>query len=918
MTRSRVVGLMALMMNMMLTSHPVRAVEIEASGLQRNAWAPRLSGGPIRAVFLAPYGAQYDSYELMQRFDIAGIVVPVSVGWPSSGVDKIDGSSGFYWPDLSSTREQVLSEVRHALESDWEIVVMSHPPSWSNYPRDIRTAILSSVGSGRALMIGSLEGGLEADLRSNVLQLTKTDIGATRLSSVDDQDTISRIYRCGQGYIAHFHVPNDLREGYLLSASERQSDFELSAGRAGWFLRQIARPQTEPCLSSLRVDDGTLVIEWAPHPAPSASILQIAIRRCDSYETASATTTKAKPGIRIASRLPQLPGGEYQAQVTALDDQGNALDWGAVRFTVAGQVEVKAITVEGHVVRAGEQVSCHLDVAGPTERLRMVSRWFDNWNRLLLQSKAVAFSDELTVTAPAGSLSVLNRLQITLFSDRGPQAIAAAEILMPKNIRPTDFYVLYWNHKGPDTFTGMGASWRERLEYDTLRRRGAGDAFSHHGRGAAQARNAALAHMRTVPYTTSFHGTTIPDLLSEDWLVTTEEGARKCAQAQKPYNPLGHTLGDENYVGSSPSLWDSPEAWEMFQGHLRNLYPDVGSLNTQWGTSFSSWEEVRFNSERQMLPSLDNPSAWVDHRMFISACFAEAHQRMRRAIQQADPGAIVGWDGSEQFSSYGAFDLWQMTRNMDLLNVYHHALTPNTYVRSNRIFNGEAAESFRPEASLRGSWMNEADRHYGGHYVPWYLCLKGRNSVWWWLASSLHPVNGALRWDLRPTPIAEPMIAAAKQIKRGPATLIAHSEQIVDPIAVHYSANNFIASTIESGVDDVVNKLGLDGLDYAFWNGTEVVRAQMNEQMRERWGGVTLKGHYAAASKNFYLLLHDLGFQPHTIARQQIENGLLETGGIKVLVLPFVVSLSDVEVAEIHDFVEQGGGAHRRLPLRVA
>ncbi len=279
------------------------------------------------------------------------------------------------------------------------------------------------------------------------------------------------------------------------------------------------------------------MIDAASKDALTGLTLRVAIRQCDTYEVVHASMREAASSMRATSRLPRLSGGEYQVEVKALDDQGNTVDWDAGRFTQVGQVEVKAITVEDHIVSAGEQVRCRLEVAGPSERLRMVSRWFDHWNRLLLETDAVAFSGELTVTAPTGSLSVINRLEITLLSDRGPEVAATTELLMPDNVRPTDFHVLYWNHGG-----NLGSSWRQRLQYDALRRRGEADAFSNCGPEATHARNAALAHMRVVPYTTSFFRATLPDVFTEDLLAKTEQGARKCAQAQESYNPLGYTL----------------------------------------------------------------------------------------------------------------------------------------------------------------------------------------------------------------------------------------------------------------------------------------------------------------------------------------------------------------------------------------
>ena len=145
-----------------------------------------------------------------------------------------------------------------------------------------------------------------------------------------------------------------------------------------------------------------------------------------------------------------------------------------------------------------------------------------------------------------------------------------------------------------------------------------------------------MNHLRTVPYTASFHQASIDKagsdpLLSEERLVTMEDDVRQRAGEMRPYNPLAHTLGDENYVTNKPAgrFADTPRAWAAFQQYLRSLYPNLEALNAQWEVDFSAWDKIRFDNEAQMLTNLDNPSAWVDYRMFVTHHFVEAHRRMR-------------------------------------------------------------------------------------------------------------------------------------------------------------------------------------------------------------------------------------------------------------------------------------------------
>jgi hypothetical protein len=819
-----------------------------------------------------------------------------------------------YWPDLMPTRQEILKNIRTAVSTEWDAVVMSGFPSWPKYPPDIRRSILEKVSSGRLLMIRGLHDMLIKELEAMGIKLEGTSIGAGRFPFRVGKNGVhlgqARVYRCGKGHVIRFKAHNHPAIGNLLSDSHRQSDFEFSTARAGWFLHRGARPGARPYVTGTRFADGDIVVALDAGVRARDGRVQVAVHRRDTYEKVLDVRATTKPGNPVTVALPQVPGGDYQAHVRITNREGVTLDWDALRFTVTGDVRLKQFTVDPREdLKPGDNVTCRLEVEGETAGLKTVARWYDQWDRLLIQTAAEPFAQDMQITAPAGSLSVLNRLEVTISSDRGPEATGRVELLMPGNVRPTDFHMLYWraitwNEYAPHS------SWRGRLQWDVLRRDGAADAWAnarHHG---PEARNAALCHLRTVPYATALNGLRIDEegknsLLNEQYMAGMEQRARGTARAFRPYNPLAYTLGDENgmnHEGTGPFA-DTPRVWTKFREYLRGVYPDMDALNTQWGTGFAAWDEIRFDSESQMLPDMDNPSAWVDYRNFVTRKFTAVHQRMRQAIREEHPGAAVGWDGVEQSSSYGGQDWWELTRDMEMVNTYHTQYIPET-PSPWKMFNGEAIISFAREAPLRGCWMNRADREFGGAYVPWYLLLNGWNSAWWWQATFLHPANGPLTWDLRLTPIVKPMVAAVKEIKRGPGTLLAHARKNVSPIAIHYSTANFHASTIESGVGSHIGNLGIG---VAFWTASQLAARSHEPEMKKVWGDVTPKGHYAAAAANFYTLLHDIGFEPRTMARQEIETDALATSGTRVLVLPFVVSLSDIEVQKIRQFVSGGG-----------
>ncbi|MBN2307477.1 MAG: beta-galactosidase trimerization domain-containing protein [Candidatus Hydrogenedentes bacterium] len=850
----------------------------------------------MRVVFLAPYSAHHDTFELMQRFDIDGRVVPVS----GPGDVREIGIPGHYWPGLLQSRERVLDEVRRAVTSDWEAVVMCGVPEWHRYPEDIRMAIADGVASGRGLIVSEMTDTLAADLTATGAPPEPMNPGLVLGADADWADPIG-CYAAAEGRVYCFSESNDNRFGYLLSRSELQAEFERTAARAGWVIRHAARPDSAVLIGSVSARADAVAVQVGDTGLIAGAQLAVAVRNRASYALVVSDTKQAAAGTEVRFPLPYCPTGAYQAEARLCAEDGQVFDWKVATFDVARSVTALKVQIENPVAAPGDIVRCLVSAQGPVAEMKVAARWYDAWQRLIDETPLRPYAESFSFTAPDSSRSVLNRLEVRLVSERGTEAVASGDVLMPANVRQTDFHVLYWN-------TGLRSSWRSRLQCEALRERGMADAFSNCPRSAAAARAAAHAHLRVVPYTTAFHKVQLASkLLNEEWLAELEAGAQECAREVRAFGALGYTLGDENYVDAfTPEgrLADTPEGWAAFQAYLQTVYPDLATLNAQWNTEFGEWDTIRFENEQAMLPDLENPSAWCDYRMFVSASFAAAHQRMRRAIHEVDPNAPVGWDGCEQYSSYDGYDWWQMTRGMGLINVYHTYLVLGWLPK---VFNGEAVKSFRPEAAVSGCWLNHADRRYGGTYVTWYLCLNGWNSAWWWHATFPHPANGALTWDLQPTPIVADMARAADAIKRGPATLLAHAQKQIDPIAVHYSENNWHASTIESGVGNHVNNLGTG---QCFWMADNLAGRSVgrdDEEMRALWGSIVPKGHYAAAAGNMHYLLRDLGFQAQTIARQEIEAGALERKGIRCLMLPFVVSLSDSEVERIRAFVSDGG-----------
>jgi hypothetical protein len=170
---------------------------------------------------------------------------------------------------------------------------------------------------------------------------------------------------------------------------------------------------------------------------------------------------RVKPNEAKTWTLPLLSSGEYQVRAVVDDRRGAALDWIVERFEVQSDVGIASIDASPDPLQPGAVVTCRVVTQGNLDGLTMRVRWYDAWQRLLVEQSMPAVREAFELEAPGTSLSVLNYLEVALLSDRGAEGMTTREIRMPPRPSAHDFYVFYWN-------TGVGTTWRQQLQYDAL------------------------------------------------------------------------------------------------------------------------------------------------------------------------------------------------------------------------------------------------------------------------------------------------------------------------------------------------------------------------------------------------------------------------------------------------------------------
>lgn len=103
-------------------------------------WAPRLDGGPVRVLFIAPEPAVQDVQELTMRLDMKQETVTVFSSHQLAAPGEPD--------------EEPLAEVREALDHDWDVLVTGNL-DLAMLPEDLRQKIRDKTLEGRGLLMAN-------------------------------------------------------------------------------------------------------------------------------------------------------------------------------------------------------------------------------------------------------------------------------------------------------------------------------------------------------------------------------------------------------------------------------------------------------------------------------------------------------------------------------------------------------------------------------------------------------------------------------------------------------------------------------------------------------------------------------------------------------------------------------------------
>lgn len=355
-----------------------------------------------------------------------------------------------------------------------------------------------------------------------------------------------------------------------------------------------------------------------------------------------------------------------------------------------------------------------------------------------------------------------------------------------------------------------------------------------------------------------------PGLSDPAWLRRIAHRLAVTVRAARPYRPLFYNLGDETGIADLAAFWDfdtSPDSLAGFRGWLRTQYPSLAARNAEWGTHARRWHEVQPELTRAAMRRTDgNFAAWSDFKAWMDVAFARALRAGTAAIHRADPRARSAIEGA-QVPGWGGHDYTRLAHAVDVMEIYDDDENlPLVRAFNPRIIPVVTSGSADP-ASLHAIWRE------------W---LRGARGLILW-----DPDQAIVRPDgtLGPPGAAYAPVFAALRGPLGRAVLASRPE--TDPVAILYSPASFRISWM---------------LEHQAKGDAWITRTAAEEDNGDAERMALTEDARALAR---------IGLAPRYLGPGQLAAGGLR--GIRLLILPHAIALSEREAAAVRRFAAGGG-----------
>ena len=369
----------------------------------------------------------------------------------------------------------------------------------------------------------------------------------------------------------------------------------------------------------------------------------------------------------------------------------------------------------------------------------------------------------------------------------------------------------------------------------------------------------------------------------------------RIAEAYAAEPPLFFSLASEPSMTRLNAAADfdfSPAALDEFRRWLeRDAYGTLPALNESWGTRFETWQAVvpmtTDDARMRLKDGVGNFAPWADFREFQDYTFAKVLREGADLLRTKIPNAKVGITGAMGPFAFGGWDWSRLALDLDIVEAYDiggaRALWRDLAPGKPAL----AALTLPPDGNAAAA--PELNR------TLWQFALDGgpRGALFWDVAgvaaNDSNPGGALIDAHGEPTELVKALAPALGELNGVAGQLLGQSQRANDGVALLYSP----ASVRVQWLFEADNLHGAEWLQTWGADSSAERRESQQLRLRESWGK----------------LLDDCGVGWRFMSSHQLEHGELvrAEAGIKTLILPRAIALSDREAEAIKQFSAAGG-----------
>ncbi len=385
-----------------------------------------------------------------------------------------------------------------------------------------------------------------------------------------------------------------------------------------------------------------------------------------------------------------------------------------------------------------------------------------------------------------------------------------------------------------------------------------------------------------------------PSLCSQEFAESFAKELKRHGESYAKDPPLFYSLASEPSATRLACAADfdfSPVALTEFQRWLeRDVYGTLPALNTSWGTSFGAWNEVQpmttDEARFRLTDGVMSFAPWTDFREFQDHQFAKILRDGGDYLRRYDSTAKTGITGAMGPFAFGGWDWSRLSSALDVVECYDIGGARSLW---RDLAPGKPALAMVPvpgPADDKPEMLAETTR------TLWNLALEGgsRGVVLWDSgADSNRTVSGLIDTEGRATAAAQALSTQLKTLSGETGTILANVHRLDDGVGILYSPSSIRVTWLLEAERLHGNKW------LESWGRDSSAERRESPQLRLR--------------ESWCKLLDDAGIAWRFVSSAQLEKKefLKKDFGIKTLILPRTLCISDLEVDTLKQFVQNGG-----------